>query len=305
MTDRQHEIRRLWKRRPVSRLLRWNLFGALLLIPLAWWLADVEWGELLSSNRWEDVQRFAGDIYPYPLRDRPFDARILWAWVSDIWQEGGGEACATTLAISVAAIFLAGLLSVALILPASRNVACPEPFLPAGKPPGWLRRWSWWSLVVVTRGTMIAVRSVPEYILAFLFIALLGPNAWPAILALAIHNFGILGKLGAEIVENVDPQIPRTLRAQGHSRAQIACVALFPASLAKFLLYFFYRWETCIREATVLGMLGISSIGYWIYIETRPRDLYDEMMLFVLMSAALVLAIDLLSAITRWYIRRS
>lgn len=54
--------------------------------------------------------------------------------------------------------------------------------------------------------------------------------------------------------------------------------------LGKWLLYFFYRWESCIREATVLGMLGISSLGFWVR-ETRARDWHDEMLLFVLLGS--------------------
>ncbi len=53
-----------------------------------------------------------------------------------------------------------------------------------------------------------------------------------------------------------------------------------PLALPRFLLYFFYRFESCIREATVLGMLGTVSLGYWIQ-DARGRQSYDEMLLLV------------------------
>jgi phosphonate transport system permease protein len=251
----------------------------------------------------ENFQRFAGEIYPYPMRGEPFRIPVLWQWFADIWTEKKGwEATQTTFSISVVAIILAGAASLVFLLPASRNVASPEPFLPAGSQPGVRRRWTWHVLVTVVRSGFIVARAIPEYIWAFLLIAMLGPGAWPAILALAIHNFGILGKLGAEVVENLDPATPRALRGQGLSRAQIGLVAVFPMSLPKWLLFFFYRWETCIREATVLGMLGIMSLGYLVQ-DARVRDTYDEMLLFILLGAMLVLIGDLVSAMTRRWVR--
>jgi phosphonate transport system permease protein len=155
-----------------------------------------------------------------------------------------------------------------------------------------------------TRALFIFTRAIPEYIWAFLFVAMFGPSAWPAILALMIHNFGVLGRLGADVTENIEPAIPSALRVQGLSRTQIALVAITPMSLGKWLLFFFYRWETCIREATVLGMLGIVSLGFMIR-ESRARDHYDEMLAFVLMGSVLVLLADILSAIARRYVRTS
>ncbi len=74
--------------------------------------------------------------------------------------------------------------------------------------------------------------------------------------------------------------------------------------LPRFLLFFFYRWETCVREATVLGMLGIVSLGYWI-VDTRARNHYDEMFFFVLLGAGIVLVGDLVSAVAREVVRRA
>ena len=61
---------------------------------------------------------------------------------------------------------------------------------------------------------------------------------------------------------------------------------------------------TGVFAIVLLGMLGISSLGFWI-VESRAKDKYDEMLLFVLMGAVLVLIVDLASALTRRYVRRS
>jgi phosphonate transport system permease protein len=125
---------------------------------------------------------------------------------------------------------------------------------------------------------------------------------WAAILALALHNAGILGRLGAEIVENAEAPVPRSLRALGATRAQILAAGLVPAALPRFLVYFFYRWETCLREGTVLGILGVSTLGRLIK-DARAADRYDEMIFFVLLGAALVFAGDLVSSLARRWVR--
>jgi phosphonate transport system permease protein len=298
------QVRELRRRRPRSHFLRWNAAGVAILFVVAWCSLEVDWTDLFSSRRGDNIRRFFGEIYPFELRDRPFDVASLYSWVLNIWFEHGKEAALATFSISVIAIILAGLSALTAVFPAARNVACAEPFLPNGRSASASRRFAWSCVAVTTRASMIFARAIPEYIWAFLLIAIIGPSAWPAILALAIHNFGILGKLGAEVVEHVDPAAPRALRGQGLSRLQIGVVALLPMSLGKWLLFFFYRWETCIREATVLGMLGITSIGYWVN-ETRSRDWYDQMFLYIVLGALLVLVVDLLSALTRWFVRRA
>jgi phosphonate transport system permease protein len=151
---------------------------------------------------------------------------------------------------------------------------------------------------------LIFLRSIPEYVWAFLAIALIGPSAWPAVLALALHNAGILGKLDAEVVENLERPSLEALRGLGARRGQLAVFGILPAVLGRWLLFFFYRWETCVREATVLGMLGIVSLGYFIQ-DARARNQYDTMFLLVLVGAAIVLLGDLVSALARRVVRRA
>ena len=58
------------------------------------------------------------------------------------------------------------------------------------------------------------------------------------------------------------------------------------------------------REATVLGMLGVVSLGYWIQ-DARARQFYDQMILFVMLGAVIVLVADLFSALVRSKLRRA
>jgi phosphonate transport system permease protein len=304
------DIDMLARERPRSRLVRWSLVVLLLLVGWAWLGGEIQVSEAFGPQRMANLERFLSvDIQPYDLRDRPFDFGEHVAWCWHLATDRGFSGALATLSISILAITLAGLGAACLMLFAARNVASREPF------EAWIRadgetarprsQGASWKLVSsLVRALLIFLRAIPEYMWAFLLLAMLGPSAWPAVLALAIHNSGILGKLGAETIENLDPRALRVLREHGATRAQVAVAAILPLSLSRFLLYFFYRFETCVREATVLGMLGVASLGYWIQ-DSRTRQFYDEMLFFVALGAAIVLGADLVSMLARWIVRRA
>lgn len=304
MSEREGAIDRLYRRRPRSRFLRWSL-GLLAAILLgSWWLGEFHLDALLSARRLANLSRFLGELRPFPLQDEDFDLAVAFGWARGVMADRGWSAMVTTLAISVAAIVMAGLFGALLSLPAARNFSSPQPFLPSPRPPRWRARLAWWLVVASTRSFLIFARAIPEYVWAFLLLVLFGPTAWPAVLALALHNAGILGKLTAEITENLEPRPLSALRGLGASRSQIALAGLVPSVLNRFLLFFFYRWETCVREATVLGLLGIVSLGYWIQ-DARARNHYDEMFFLVLLGSVLVLVGDAISSLARELLRRS
>ena len=302
--DRHREIERLRRERPRNLFLRGSTWALAGLGAYAWWVGDFAVEGWLGERRWRNLHRFLGELRPYPLRDRDFDLAVAWEWAAGLWGDRGAEAVTATLAISVAAIVFAALGALLFTLPATRTISTAEPYLPAARTPGRLLRLGWWGVVYGTRAFLIFLRAIPELVWAYLLIALLGPGAWPAVLALGLHNLGILGKLDAEVVENLDPAVPQALRGLGASRTQIALVGVFPAALNRFLLFFFYRWESCVREATVLGLLGIVSLGYWIQ-DARARNHYDTMIFLVLLGSALVLVGDLVSTLVRRRIREA
>ena len=125
-----------------------------------------------------------------------------------------------------------------------------------------------------------------------------GPTIWPLVIALALHNGGILLRLGSEVIDNRSSRAAEVLVAQGATRSGIFTGSLLPESFNRFLLLLFYRWETCIREATVLGMLGVLSLGSLID-DANTRLFYDDMLLYVLLGALLVFAGDVVSDLLR------
>ena len=288
------DLDRLYHERPKNHLVRLSLLAMIALIAGTWIFGNFV--ETENTNRLTNVERFLNELRPYPLQDRNFDLSVALSWSSDLIDEKGWEAMSTTLAISVAAIVLAGIWGTLLALPAARNITAGFSY----DPPKLL----WILIVGATRLMLIFLRAIPEYVWAFLLLAMLGPTAWPAVLALALHNSGIIGKLSAEVIEDLPREQLRSLTSIGASRLQIIMAAVAPTALPRLLLFFFYRWETCVREATVLGMLGIVSLGFWIQ-DARARNFYDEMFFLILLGAFIVMIGDVVSTLVRAYVRRA
>ncbi|MFT7486675.1 MAG: phosphonate transport system permease protein [Candidatus Paceibacteria bacterium] len=305
LPNRLSEIERLRRERPRSRLLRITLWALTLWSLYAWLSPEIGLLEFLDQRRFSNLSRFVKqELVPFPLRAEGAGLADLMHWLSSIWGTIGAQSTRATLQISILAIVLAALGAAPLSLLTARNFASATPFeTQTGRASRALRLF-WWAVTGAARALAILLRAVPEFILAFLLLAVLGPQtAWPAILALAIHNGGILARLGGEVIENLEPAPLRTLMTHGSSRSSSLVFGVVPLGLSRNLLYLFYRFETCVREATVLGMLGVVSLGYWIQ-DARAKQYYDEVFLLVLFSIALVMLADLISALARYSLRR-
>jgi phosphonate transport system permease protein len=297
-------IRELRRDRPRSRVVRWSASALTLLAIGAWLSGEIAVADLFSERRGANLARFLErDAMPLPLREDGFSWAAFSEWVAGVLAEHGWEALLATLGISVVAIVLATVMASVLAPLATRTLMTCDPYLVETKEKVSLCL-AWRVVAWCARLLLIALRAIPEYVWAFLLLASIGSSAWPAILALAIHNSGILGRLGAETIENLPEPPLRALRALGASRRQLLVGAAFPVALPRLLLYFFYRFENCVREATVLGLLGVVSLGYWIQ-DARAHQRYDEMLLYVVLGAALVIGADVTSQFARAWVRRA
>jgi len=261
-------------------------------------------GNSSRSLSWERADSFITDITPEPMRDGG-DWHDVAIWANQLWAEKGQEALTNTVAMATTAIILAALAAVFIIPWASRSLTRAKPLgLPGGKISAQ-KNAVWKGVGFTTRSGFIVSRAVPEYIYAYILIGLLGVSAWPLVIALALHNFGILGRLWGEVLENEPDDNARQLVGTGAGRFQCYLASLLPVSFNRFLMYLFYRWETCVREATVLGMLGVASLGMQIDHARNFYRAYDEMFFYVLIGAAVILIGDFISVAMRGVLRRA
>ncbi|MBK1829813.1 ABC transporter permease subunit [Verrucomicrobiaceae bacterium R5-34] len=299
------ELKKKAPRWQLTRILGW---ATILLITLSWFpnLAGIQAEELtkapIGKSRSERMETFGKRLTPAPVRESGDWADAI-PWAQELWTTSGKAALLNTVAMATAAIILSGFAAWIMIPWASRALATAHPLGLFNGKFSWLKSTVWKSTGFLTRSLFIISRAIPEYIYAYLLIGILGISAWPLVIALALHNFGILGRLWGEVMENQPAARAQHVILHGGSRWQSYLASYMPESFNRFLMYLFYRWETCVREATILGMLGVASLGYEIQIARNFSRAYDEMFFFVLLGAAIVFVGDLVSLALRYKLR--
>jgi len=138
------------------------------------------------------------------------------------------------------------------------------------------------------------LRSISELIWAVFFVAAVGLGPFPGALALGVNFGGILGRLYAEALENIDNGPVEALQATGASRLQVIFYAMFPQALPQFVTYNLYWFEVGVRSATVLGMVGAGGIGFELVTTIRLFE-WRETGVVLLLILAMVTIIDLAS----------
>lgn len=253
---------RLWARRALVPLY---LIGAVVVLP---WSAEISGANI--------VRFLTVDIVPFPLRDGGGpDALAPWAW--ELLAAQAVPGVLATLQLSVIALAATGLLSAALF-----PLVSPLMFRRPARTAGHV--------------ALVVLRSTPEYILAFLFLQLWGPSMLPAIVALSLHNGGIIAHLIGRFTETIElrDDAPRGLARYGYE--------LLPRVHANLLALLFYRWEVIVRETAILGILGIATLGF--YVDSAFAELrFDRALFLIAITALLNVAIDMASRRVRARLR--
>jgi len=116
-------------------------------------------------------------------------------------------------------------------------------------------------LIPVCRRVMDITRAFPELILALFLIFILGATPVPAIIAVAFHTAGALGKLFSEVNENIDRKPLEGLQATGATWVQRMRFGVLPQVLPNYFSYALLRFEINIRASAILGFVGAGGIG--------------------------------------------
>ncbi|WP_422367534.1 phosphonate ABC transporter, permease protein PhnE [Pelagibius sp.] len=150
-------------------------------------------------------------------------------------------------------------------------------------------------IVQPMRRLMDAARAINELVFAILFVAAVGLGPFAGVMALFIHNLGVISKLFSEAVEAIDPRPVEGIRATGASRLQQVIYGVIPQVMPLWSSYSLYRFETLVRSATVLGIVGAGGIGFTFYESFRSFQ-YDRASAVIIVVVVVVSIIDILSA---------
>lgn len=237
-------------------LLGWGVLLALL--AASWRGADMRPLDLLRDSA--NMAEYAASFFPPDFRDwRMYLQEMLVTLQIALW--------GTVLAVVCAVPF--GLLSSANIVPA------------------WVYQ--------PVRRLMDAARAINEMVFAMLFIVAVGLGPFAGVLALWIHTTGILAKLFSEAVEAIDPQPVEGIRATGARAIEEILYGVIPQVLPLWISYALYRFESNVRSASVVGMVGAGGIGVVLWEIIRGFQ-YAQTCAVMIIIVVTVAVIDVVSA---------
>lgn len=151
-----------------------------------------------------------------------------------------------------------------------------------------LARWP--RLIPVFRRMMDGMRAIPEIVIALVLIFILGGGPVPAMIAIAFHTAGALGKLFSEVAENADLKPVEGLSSVGANWMQKMWLGVIPQVAPNWLSYALLRFEINIRASAILGFVGSGGIGHDLRLAMQwGQGKYDQVVaIFILLFLTIV-----------------
>lgn len=135
------------------------------------------------------------------------------------------------------------------------------------------------------------VRTIPDLLLAAIFVAIFGLGPLPGMMALTVFSFGLIAKLTYQALETIDRGPLEAMTSVGAAPVQRILFGVVPQIQAHFISYVLYTFEINVRAAAVLGLVGAGGIGHY-YEVTLGFLEYDKTCMIILFTLAVVLLID-------------
>ncbi|WP_305969400.1 MULTISPECIES: phosphonate ABC transporter, permease protein PhnE [unclassified Mameliella] len=216
---------------------------------------------------------FPADVVGEAWDKRADMAGLLWKYLPDLIE---------TLNIAAVATLTGAALGLVLSLLSTRGMA----------------RWP--VLIPVFRRIMDVTRALPEIVVALVLIYMLGGGPIPAMIAIALHTAGALGKLYSEVNENADLKPVDGLTSVGATWSQKMLLGVMPQVAPNYLSYGLLRFEVNIRASAILGFVGAGGIGYELRnsMAWGPGRFDEAAAIFILLFVTIV-AVDQLSSSLR------
>ena len=234
----------------------WALVAAALV--WAWRGADMRPLDLFRHS--DNMRQFLADFFPPNFKD---------------WRLYLSEMI-VTVQIAIWGTVLALIFAVPFALLCSSNIV-----------PGWI--------AFPTRRLMDAFRSINEMVFAMLFVVAVGLGPFAGVMAIFVHTLGTFAKLFSEAVEAIDPRPVEGIRATGANWLEEIVYGVLPQVMPLWISYALYRFESNVRSASVVGIVGAGGIGVVLWEAIRGFQ-YAETGTILLFVIAAVSIIDIVSA---------
>lgn len=253
---------------------RKRMYGGILMVLFVAMMAS---GWMLADHRnaggfWNGLPQvldFPAEVVTEAWAKRAVIPGLIWDHI---------PALIETLNIAAVSTLLGALAAASLALLATRGLA----------------RWP--RLIPLFRRSMDALRAIPEIVIALILIFILGGGPVPAVIAIALHTGGALGKQFSEVAENADLKPVEGLASVGANWSQRMWLGVMPQVAPNWLSYALMRFEINVRASAILGFVGEGGIGHDLKLAMQwGQGRYDEVVAIFLLLFAAIVAIDRVS----------
>ncbi len=239
---------------------------------------------VVMASGWRiSEERNAGDFLPGLGQLLDFPSEVLseaWAYRANLpgYFIEFFPSLIETINIAAVSTLVGALIAAFLSLLASRGIA----------------RWP--RMIPLFRRIMDALRAIPEIVIALVLIYILGGGPVPAVIAIAFHTGGALGKLFSEVGENADLKPIEGLTSVGATWGQKMWLGVIPQVAPNWLSYTMLRFEINVRASAILGFVGEGGIGHDLKLAMQwGQGKYDQVVAIFLLLFITIVIIDRIS----------
>jgi phosphonate transport system permease protein len=253
-----------------------TLIGAIALVIWGFWQIQPDYQRLWSHRFGDFTAEFVQQLQRFTVTP-PMLGDLFWLSVQ-------------TLEMSIVAIALAGTGGFIFAFCAAK--------MPRQQAPNLLQQIISPLLRGVSQLCLLICRGIPAPIWALVILFITFPGIIPGAIALGVHNLGILGRLMTEVIENLDPKPINALTQLGSPPNITFLYGTLPLTLPNFVGYSFYRWEVCLRETVIVGLVGAGGLGRVLTEQLSSFD-YAGLTLTLLFFLGLTYGVDSFSRLLR------
>lgn len=234
---------------------------------------DIDWSPLKSLS-WGSLKTI-------------FEQLMIPDW--GYFYNGSGEDVFSLMVVTVAIAFVGTTIGTILCLPfvllASKNLWKNHKIVPK-----------------VGKFILDVLRSFPEIVYAIIFIKVVGPGPFAGVLAIGVHQIGMLGKLFTEEMELMDEVPVEACHAVGANGVQTMFYARIPQLMPIYTSLILNHFEIGVRSASTLGLVGAGGIGATLIFAIQARR-WGRVSIVLLTVIVTVFALDALTGVIRKKLR--
>lgn len=200
------------------------------------------WDQFTSSL--DKLPQFLNRVFPlsWPgwewVRDGNRIEWVGWEPIGEFWL-----LLLQTVGIVIVGTGLAALISIPIAYGAARNTTPNH------------------TVMVICRAIGVIARAIPAVAFASIFVFVFSLGPLPGILAFALHSIGMISKMFADAIEQIDEGPRIAIRSTGGSKAQEFWAGVVPQAFPAWVAVALHRADINLRDSVILGYIGVAGLG--------------------------------------------